>query len=112
MTIRSTTSRRSSCRSSRTFPWCAGKTTRMADRRPAGTRYLTAVSMTRSVSVVINTFNRRDSLERTLRSLEWLDYPNFEVVVVNGPSTDGTDELLDSIGGPNQERLLLQPQSF
>ena len=55
--------------------------------------------MTRSVSVVINTFNRRDSLERTLRSLEWLDYPNFEVVVVNGPSTDGTDELLDSLAG-------------
>src|SRR5208283_5424706 len=53
----------------------------------------------RSVSVVINTFNRRESLERTLRSLEWLDYPNFEVVVVNGPSTDGTEELLDRTAG-------------
>lgn len=51
----------------------------------------------RSVSVVVNTFNRCESLARTLRSLEWLDYPNFEVVVVNGPSTDGTDELLDRL---------------
>ncbi len=53
----------------------------------------------RSVSVVINTFNRCASLERTLRSLEWLDYPNFEVIVVNGPSTDGTEELLDRYAG-------------
>jgi hypothetical protein len=53
----------------------------------------------RSVSVVVNTFNRRDSLKRTLRSLEWLDYPNFEVVVVNGPSTDGTEELLEDFAG-------------
>jgi len=53
----------------------------------------------RSISVVVNTFNRCDSLERTLRSLEWLDYPNFEVVVVNGPSTDGTEELLDRYAG-------------
>jgi glycogen synthase len=54
----------------------------------------------KSVSVVINTFNRCESLARTLRSLEWLDYPNFEVVVVNGPSADGTDELLDRLEAP------------
>jgi glycogen synthase len=52
----------------------------------------------KSVSVIINTFNRCESLARTLRSLEWLDYPNFEVIVVNGPSNDGTDELLDRLG--------------
>lgn len=53
----------------------------------------------RTVSVVINTFNRCASLERTLRSLEWLDYENFEVVVVNGPSDDGTEKLLDRWSG-------------
>jgi glycogen(starch) synthase len=52
-----------------------------------------------SVSVVINTFNRCESLARTLRALEWLDYPEFEVVVVDGPSTDGTEALLDSLNG-------------
>jgi hypothetical protein len=50
--------------------------------------------MSHPVSIIVNTFNRCESLALTLRSLEWLDYPNFEVVVVNGPSTDGTDELL------------------
>jgi glycosyltransferase involved in cell wall biosynthesis len=49
----------------------------------------------RSVSVVVNTFNRCESLARTLRALEWLDYPEFEVVVVDGPSSDGTEALLD-----------------
>ncbi len=47
------------------------------------------------VSVVINTYNRRDSLERTLIALRDQTYPMFEVVVVNGPSTDGTAEMLE-----------------
>ena len=54
---------------------------------------------TLSVSIVVNTYNRADSLALTLQSLEWLDYPLFEVVVVNGPSTDATDALLQSYRG-------------
>jgi glycogen(starch) synthase len=53
----------------------------------------------RSVSIVINTYNRAESLALTLESFEFLDYPEFEVVVVNGPSTDGTDELLAAYDG-------------
>lgn len=48
-----------------------------------------------SASVVISTLNRRQPLERALNGLARLHYDNFEVVVVNGPSTDGTDELLN-----------------
>jgi hypothetical protein len=47
-----------------------------------------------TVSVVINTYNRAESLAVTLRSLEQLDFPLLEVVVVNGPSTDETEALL------------------
>lgn len=47
------------------------------------------------MSVVINTLNRRDNLKRTLESLRYLRYPDFEVICVNGPSDDGTDELLE-----------------
>lgn len=48
-----------------------------------------------SFSIVINTLNRRNELERVLESLQFLEYKgDFEVVVVNGPSTDTTKELL------------------
>jgi glycosyltransferase involved in cell wall biosynthesis len=47
------------------------------------------------VSVVICTYNRADSLERTLESLRLLRYPHFEVVVVAGPCTDHTGHLLE-----------------
>ena len=46
------------------------------------------------VTIAIATLDRRDSLERTLLSLRELSYPSFEVVVVNGPSTDGTAKML------------------
>ncbi len=48
----------------------------------------------RSFSVVINTYNRAESLARTLSALEQVDHRAFEVVVVNGPSTDGTEHVL------------------
>ena len=47
------------------------------------------------VSIVICTYNRRSYLERLLQSLDQLRYPNYEVVVVNGPSTDGTAAMLE-----------------
>ncbi len=52
-----------------------------------------------TVSVVINTNGRRDALANTLRSLKFLDYPNFEVCVVCGPTEDGTKELVRSMAG-------------
>ena len=48
-----------------------------------------------SCSVVICTFNRASHLERLLASLNHLSYRNFEVVVVNCESTDGTTKLLE-----------------
>jgi GT2 family glycosyltransferase len=46
------------------------------------------------ISIVINTYNRAQHLPTTLEGLRTQTYPEFEVVVVNGPSTDGTDLLL------------------
>lgn len=51
------------------------------------------MSRPRTASVVINTFNRARALERLLPSLARLDGV-FEVVVVNGPSTDDTERVL------------------
>jgi glycosyltransferase involved in cell wall biosynthesis len=45
-------------------------------------------------SIVIATYNRAASLRQTLLSLRHQTYPDFEVIVVNCPSTDGTDAVL------------------
>jgi glycogen synthase len=49
-------------------------------------------------SVVINTCDRAESLGRTLRALRYQTHPSFEVVVVNGPSQDNTEEVLAEFG--------------
>jgi glycogen(starch) synthase len=46
------------------------------------------------VSVVVNTYNRAKSLHQTLQGMRRQNYPNFEVIVVNGPSTDETMDVL------------------
>lgn len=51
-----------------------------------------------SVSVIINTDGRAKCLATCLESLRYLRYPNFEVVVVAGPTRDGTHELCESYG--------------
>lgn len=50
------------------------------------------------ISVIINTDGRAKPLATCLESLQYLKYPNFEVVVVAGPTRDGTHELCQSYG--------------
>lgn len=46
------------------------------------------------VTVVINTYNRAPGLRTTLHALRYQTFGDFEVVVVNGPSTDDTETML------------------
>ena len=46
------------------------------------------------VSVLICTYNRVDDLKKCLDSMLDQTYDNFEVIVINGPSTDETENLL------------------
>ena len=45
------------------------------------------------VSVVVCAYNAADTLDDCLSSLERLDYPTYEVIVVNDGSRDGTGEI-------------------
>ncbi len=45
------------------------------------------------VSVVVCSYNRGPALEECLRSLVLLDYPDFEVILVDDGSTDNTREI-------------------
>ena len=56
------------------------------------------------VSVVIPTYNRSEDLKRALDSVLSQTYKNFEVIVVDNNSTDGTDTMLESL---NDQRIRL-----
>lgn len=52
------------------------------------------------VSIVIPTYNRVDDLERSLNSVLMQTYDNWEVLLVDNHSDDGTDELVKRINDP------------
>jgi len=47
------------------------------------------------VSVVVCTYNRAKYLEKCIESLKKQTYPHFEIIIVNGPSTDETSPFLE-----------------
>jgi glycogen synthase len=48
-------------------------------------------------SVVINTYNRAEYLTNAMVSIAAQSYRELELIVVNGPSTDNTEEVLDTV---------------
>src|SRR4051794_34868435 len=69
------------------------------------------------VSVVICTYNRAAALREVLDALRRQTSQGFEVVVVNGPSVDGTSELLAAQAGAvrvveNPERHLSRSRNL
>lgn len=48
------------------------------------------------VSVCINTYNRRDSLESTIRSIQNQTHQNIEIIIVDDCSTDNTKEFIEN----------------
>lgn len=62
--------------------------------------------MTPSVSVVIPAYNNADYLSATLRSVFRQTFNDFEVVVADHSSADGTGEVLESFRGYGNLRIL------
>ena len=52
--------------------------------------------MNNKISIIIPAYNTADVISRTLKSIEEQTYKNYEVIVVNDGSTDGTKEYLDN----------------
>lgn len=48
----------------------------------------------KKVSLILTTYNSKDNLGKTLNSIEKQDYPNIEVVIKDGGSTDGTLDVI------------------
>lgn len=46
------------------------------------------------VSLILTSYNCKNNIQRTLASIEKQDYPNIEVIIVDGNSSDGTIEII------------------
>ena len=62
------------------------------------------------VSIVVPAFNEAVGIERAVRSLAASDYPDFEILVVDDGSTDGTAELVERLELPTV--LVLQQSNL
>lgn len=60
------------------------------------------------ISIVIPTHNRKDLLRRCLEAASNQDYPDYEVIVVDDGSTDGTTEMVQR-EFPQVRYILQQP---
>jgi cellulose synthase/poly-beta-1,6-N-acetylglucosamine synthase-like glycosyltransferase/peptidoglycan/xylan/chitin deacetylase (PgdA/CDA1 family) len=60
------------------------------------------------VSIVVPAFNEAVGIERAVRSLAASDYPDFEVIVVDDGSDDGTGDIVRSLE-LGRVRVLTQP---
>jgi glycosyltransferase involved in cell wall biosynthesis len=58
---------------------------------------LPAPSIAPRVSIIVPARNEAETIEQSLTQLLALDYPNYEVIVVNDRSTDETGEILDRV---------------
>jgi glycosyltransferase involved in cell wall biosynthesis len=52
-----------------------------------------------TISIVICTYNRASALARAIDAFGEQTYPHFELIVVNGPSNDGTAAVLERYRG-------------
>ncbi len=57
---------------------------------------MTAVVYYPKVSIITVVFNNKLNLEKTIAGIRKLDYKNLEYVVIDGGSTDGTAEVINS----------------
>lgn len=60
----------------------------------------------KKVSLILTTYNCREHLDTTLQSILEQDYPLIEVVIKDGGSTDGTQEVIRSYQDRLQGRLI------
>ena len=64
-----------------------------------------------AVSVIISAHNDREQLEKNLPYILHQEHPEFEVIVVNDRSYDGTKDLLDGLEHPRLKVIHIDPDA-
>ena len=63
------------------------------------------VTKMRKVSLILTTYNSKENFLKTYKSIRQQDYPDIEIVVVDGGSTDGTVAEIQKCAGWEAGRL-------
>lgn len=58
------------------------------------------------VSLILTTYNCKELLKKTLKSIEEQTYPYIEVVIIDGASTDGTVEVIREYANMHGEKVI------
>ncbi|KFA59418.1 hypothetical protein A9G34_01860 [Gilliamella sp. Choc4-2] len=58
------------------------------------------------ISVVIPAYNTKDVIEKTLKSVEAQTYQNYQMIIIDDGSTDGTSQLLDEYQQNNNKCIV------
>lgn len=64
------------------------------------------------VSVIVLTYNNKPFILRCLESLQWQTYPDFEIIVVDNASRDGTADTVSSSRFMDIVRLIRNEQNL
>ena len=60
----------------------------------------------KSASIVILTFNRKEVIGKTIKAMLELDYPEYEVIVINDASTDGTEKVIEKFKNEKKIKII------
>jgi len=63
------------------------------------------------LDVIINTFNRKDILIKTLKAFALQSYKDFELIIADDGSTDGTKQAIEELNSPFKIRYFFQENS-
>jgi len=78
-----------------------GSTDEVKEVKWSGTRAKTLTgSQKTKVSICVPTYNRKDYLKETLESILAQTYKDYEIVIVDDGSTDGTEDMIKELGVP------------
>lgn len=58
------------------------------------------------VSLLVTTYNAKDNLAVTLENIETQDYPDIEVLIVDGQSEDGTVDIIREFAARHPDRTI------
>lgn len=66
--------------------------------------------MTKKVSLILTTYNCKENLIKTFKSIEEQDYPNLEVCISDSCSTDGTLEVIEEYAKTSKHSVVYKSE--